>query len=98
MATGDNMLTAISVGRKCGIISESSVVYLGDLVGENDLLAWKVAKDTDEIMNEHISSVDQDYNSLLPWEQQGETDIAIAVTGKFFNKLLSDPTLLAVKQ
>lgn len=32
MATGDNMLTALSVGRKCGIVKEEQSVYLGDLV------------------------------------------------------------------
>lgn len=32
MATGDNMLTALSVGRKCGIIKEEQLVYLADLV------------------------------------------------------------------
>ena len=101
MATGDNMLTAISVGRKCGIISETQVVYLGDLVGDKEVLAWKVARDSDEVMNEQIDSVGQDYKSLLPWESQRDlvdSDIAIAVTGKFFNKIVSDPSLLAIKQ
>lgn len=32
MATGDNMLTAISVGRKCGIVNPEQTVYLADLV------------------------------------------------------------------
>lgn len=37
----------------------------------------------------------------MPWESQKDltdSDIAIAVTGKFFNKLLVDPSLLAIKQ
>lgn len=32
MATGDNGLTAISVGRQCKIISENLPIYLGELV------------------------------------------------------------------
>ena len=31
MATGDNILTAISVSRQCGIIGKEERVYLGDL-------------------------------------------------------------------
>jgi cation-transporting ATPase 13A2 len=31
MATGDNVLTAISVGRECSIIDPETEVFLGDL-------------------------------------------------------------------
>ena len=31
MATGDNVLTAISIARQCGIIEKFDTVYLGDL-------------------------------------------------------------------
>lgn len=31
MATGDNVLTAISVGRECNIIDAASEVFLGDV-------------------------------------------------------------------
>lgn len=34
MVTGDNALTAISVGRQCGIIPKHHRVYLGDTVEE----------------------------------------------------------------
>jgi hypothetical protein len=47
-----------------------------------------------------ISDIAQDYQSLLPWEQDNsikESDISIAVTGKFFNRLLKDSSLLAIK-
>lgn len=36
MATGDNILTALSVGKKCGIIKEEQIVYLGDLIEDGD--------------------------------------------------------------
>jgi magnesium-transporting ATPase (P-type) len=31
MATGDNLLTAYAVGKKCGIIDPDITAYLGDL-------------------------------------------------------------------
>lgn len=31
MATGDNILTAISIARQCGIINKFDTVYLGEL-------------------------------------------------------------------
>ncbi len=36
MATGDNMLTAISVGRECNIIEPDHEVFLGDVVLNKD--------------------------------------------------------------
>jgi len=36
MATGDNVLTAISVARQCGIIESASKVYLGELAFDQD--------------------------------------------------------------
>ena len=43
MATGDNVLTAISVGRECNIIEPDSEVFLGDVKkeGERDVVYWK---------------------------------------------------------
>lgn len=35
MATGDNVLTAIHIGRECGIISEDSDVIFGDIAGDS---------------------------------------------------------------
>lgn len=35
MATGDNVLTAVSVGRECSIIDPETEVFLGDLRAES---------------------------------------------------------------
>jgi len=35
MATGDNVLTAVSVGRECHIINPSIEVFLGDIAKIN---------------------------------------------------------------
>ena len=52
MATGDNMLTAISVARKCGIVKEEQIVYLADLIedGAAQGITWKIAKDSEAVM------------------------------------------------
>lgn len=39
MATGDALLTGISVGRECGIIGQDQDVYLGELV--EDKIMWE---------------------------------------------------------
>jgi cation-transporting ATPase 13A2 len=39
MATGDNTLTAISVGRDCNILDLQDDVYFGEI--EQDRLVWK---------------------------------------------------------
>ncbi len=51
MATGDNMLTALSVGRKCAMINNEEIVYLGDLIEDADepYISWKISKEADEL-------------------------------------------------
>ena len=46
MATGDNVLTAISVGRECNIIEADSEVFLGDIrkEGDKEVVFWKSTK------------------------------------------------------
>jgi magnesium-transporting ATPase (P-type) len=46
MATGDNVLTAISVGRECNIIDAETEVFLGDVKKENGVekVFWKSTK------------------------------------------------------
>ncbi len=43
MATGDNVLTAIHVGRECGIIESTADVLFGDViqVGDNERIIWR---------------------------------------------------------
>jgi len=45
MATGDNVLTAISVARQCAILNEESEVFLADVVVDKwtglEQLEWK---------------------------------------------------------
>lgn len=97
MATGDNMLTALSVGRKCGIINPEHTVFLGDVLdtGKNQILYWKMAKESEEVAHDNnelqnILSNKKDVRNLVPWEKEGLTDFTIALTGKAFNLLLND--------
>ena len=44
MATGDNVLTAISVGRECNLIEPDHEVFLGDLVKNKagqEVVQWR---------------------------------------------------------
>jgi cation-transporting ATPase 13A2 len=53
MATGDNVLTAISVGRECAIIDAETEVFLGDVrrEGNEDKIFWKSTKNTTHRLN-----------------------------------------------
>lgn len=48
MATGDNVLTAISVGRQCNIIESDAEVFLGDTkfdeFSRKEFVFWKSTK------------------------------------------------------
>ena len=39
MATGDNILTAISVGRECNILKNDQTVFSAEV--ENDTIVWQ---------------------------------------------------------
>jgi magnesium-transporting ATPase (P-type) len=44
MATGDNILTGIAVGKECGLIDADNEVFVGDLKKEkagNEKIVWK---------------------------------------------------------
>lgn len=59
MATGDNVLTAISVGRECNIVDAESEVFLGDVKkeGDKEFVCWKSTKHTKNVLSP---------NTLLP--------------------------------
>jgi cation-transporting P-type ATPase 13A2 len=47
MATGDNVLTAISVGRQCNIIEPDAEVFLGDVkrdAMDREVVTWRSTK------------------------------------------------------
>ena len=55
MATGDNVLTAISVGKGCGIVNENSQVYIVDLIKDDngyDKVIWYNTNNENQVREE----------------------------------------------
>jgi cation-transporting ATPase 13A3/4/5 len=78
MATGDNILTAVSVARQCSIIDEANEVWIGDIVDSNSvaMLIWKSSKSNETFKK-------------LPWNYE-QDDIEVAVTGKAFRYIVDN--------
>ena len=93
MATGDNVLTAISVARQCNIIEGDKDVWLGDIttVDGKQTVSWK---STSFEVNEKIKNYK---SNQLPWNYL-DRNIEVAVTGKAFKHIveesLRDPFVL----
>ncbi|CDW88269.1 atpase type 13a2 isoform 3 [Stylonychia lemnae] len=102
MATGDNMLTALSVGRKCQLLTEEETVFLGDIVEQDGItgLFWKVSAESEGEVKDN--QMDQDRteldinNQVQPWENMDVTKFSIAVTAKAFNYLRNEPNLRSI--
>jgi magnesium-transporting ATPase (P-type) len=99
MATGDNLLTAFAVGKKCGIVDPDLPAYLGDLkeVNGKTRLHWtKIAASSEQGLNlaldsqgtqfENVSKIER----MLPWEFEDEEvpEYTLAITGKALNFLI----------
>jgi len=78
MATGDNILTAVSVARQCSIIDEANEVWIGDIFDSNSVatLIWKSSKSNETFKK-------------LPWNYE-QDDIEVAVTGKAFRYIVDN--------
>ena len=77
MATGDNVLTAISVARQCHIIDDQIEVWLADLKSSDDgepQIEWKSTK-SDKV------------ETSIPFNFEDKS-IEVALTGKAFRYLV----------
>ena len=74
MATGDNTLTAISVGRGCGILDADQDVYFGDI--EDDKLIWRLSKGDPDADTSRGSCNDLD-EMTVPWTKDSEQGVAL---------------------
>lgn len=85
MATGDNVLTAISVARQCNIIESDKDVWLGDIQTVNDqqVVIWK---STSFEVNEKSKNEPTDE---LPWNYL-DRNVEVAVTGKAFRHIIEN--------
>jgi cation-transporting ATPase 13A3/4/5 len=61
MATGDNTLTAISVGRDCNILNLDHDVFFGDII--EDKLLWKKSNSTQDDFDNNEDADINDYDS-----------------------------------
>ena len=95
MATGDNTLTAISVGRECDILDNNQEVFFGDVVERR--LVWKSSKvlndervDTLEANDKEDKEIEvDDFTKNVPWDGIGGQDFGVALNGStlaFLNK------------
>ncbi len=59
MATGDNVITAIAVGKECNIITDSVKVFLGD-IKDNGKVYWREHQPAHPEIEQEISIEDLD--------------------------------------
>jgi magnesium-transporting ATPase (P-type) len=78
MATGDNVLTAISVGRECKIIDPHSEVFLGEVRTFNgiDKVFWKSTKNANRSLNEQsLDLIDENGRQVQDKHESNRGDI-----------------------
>ena len=85
MATGDNMLTAISVGRECNIIDSSAEVFLGDIKSAKgkEIVTFTSTKNTKRGLNANTLTPIQD-------ENQGNADLKKSNLGSMLRNTLTE--------
>ncbi|KAG0083097.1 hypothetical protein BGZ92_011085, partial [Podila epicladia] len=95
MCTGDNVLTAISVSRECGLINKTREVYIprfvsGDSMTENSEIAWENTDDDrmslDPVTLKPFTNWTEDSNNGPEFPRYSHllNDHVLAVTGEVF--------------
>ncbi|GMK53976.1 hypothetical protein CspeluHIS016_0105620 [Cutaneotrichosporon spelunceum] len=91
MVTGDNVRTAVSVARECGLISHSASVYIPSFVpgmgmGENAMLEWTSVDDEEHKLDEYtLKPLPHDLNNI---DDDDLPDYQLALTGDVFKWML----------
>src|SRR5690606_17151023 len=85
MVTGDNLMTALSVSRQCGLIEPGELVALLDVRQTDHQLAWKLEKSP-------IVSLDHELESTR------SADLHIAISGPAFALLRNQYPELLIRQ
>lgn len=95
MVTGDNVRTAISVARECGLVSHSASVYIptfipGTGTGENARLDWSSVDDEHEKLDEWtLKPIVMQTDGLAADAGEMELhDYQLALTGDVFKWML----------
>lgn len=91
MVTGDNVRTAVSVARECGLVTQSATVFLpsftsGSPSEPESHIAWTSVDDDDIALDEYSLRpvVDNRQQTHLVDEQEEPLEYSLAVTGDVF--------------
>jgi cation-transporting ATPase 13A2 len=101
MVTGDNVRTAISVARECGLVSHSASVYIPTFMngtgnGEGARLDWSSVDDEKHKLDEwSLKPVTRDEGMGMDGVEEGN-DYQLALTGDVFKWMLdfAEPEIL----
>ena len=72
MATGDNTLTAISVGRESNFITKDQEVFFGDVV--NDRIVWRKAQSLEQQADDEMKESQINSSRNATYVEQSQTD------------------------
>jgi cation-transporting ATPase 13A2 len=103
MVTGDNVRTAISVARECGLVSHSASVYIPTFIpgtgnGENALLDWSSVDDQKEKLDEYTLKPIIQNDGLADGGDNVMNDYQLALTGDVFRWMLDYAELETVQR
>ena len=95
MVTGDNVRTAISVARECGLVSHSASVYIpsfvhGTGIGQNAQLDWSSVDDERAKLDEYTLKPIVEHTDGMAFDagEMEMNDYQLAVTGDVFKWML----------
>lgn len=89
MVTGDNVLTAINVARKCGIVSEECKVFfpVGDVVGPEGAVKFVNVEDAGEWLTDLPSFLLHHQHARPAKTRKFQPEVQLALTGRVFSQL-----------
>ncbi|KAL9945396.1 hypothetical protein ACHAO5_004927 [Verticillium nonalfalfae] len=104
MCTGDNILTAISVGRECGLVDKTAHCFVSRFVeghpgDPNSRLLWESIDDSSLRLDEHTLlplPASQDVDVSLPYNITNLRNYSLAISGDAFRWLVdfAEPQVL----
>lgn len=91
MCTGDNVLTAISVGRECGLVPKAARVYVPSFDDSRPGgLVWEDVDDSNRRLDGDLHPVSEDIRADV-------AEYCLAVTGEVFRFLVREPRTLVLE-
>ncbi|KAK9717560.1 hypothetical protein K7432_006090 [Basidiobolus ranarum] len=91
MCTGDNVLTAISVSKECGLIHPEAEVYVprftqGSSITPRSIIAWENVDDKHNILDAvTLKPIDRrSFSDSIPYRSSSGENYALAITGDVF--------------